>query len=144
MNADSENGDGTGGKRLKLKYLENPNHDRARRSNKQERRVASRLGGRRIRNSGGARWSRHDYSTDDGDVATPEFHVEQKSTQKKSISVKREWLDKVREGARKFGKDPALVLTFDDPNKPAQPPEDWICVPLEVAQRVLGYEEDVD
>jgi Holliday junction resolvase len=143
MSADSENGDETGGKRLKLKWLENPNHERARKSNKQERRVASRLGGRRIRNSGGARWSKHDHSTDDGDVATPEFHVEQKTTRKASMSLKREWLRKVKEGARKFGKDPAVVITFDDSTKPYEPPEDWILMPVEVAQRVLGY-EDVD
>ncbi len=142
MGADSENGEETGGKRLRLKWLENPNHERARKSNRQERRVASRLGGRRIRNSGGARWSKHDHSTDDGDVATPEFHIEQKSTSKKSMSIQREWLDKVREGARKFGKDPAVVLTFVSPNKPAQGPEDWILMPVEVAQRVLGYQDE--
>jgi hypothetical protein len=142
MSADSENDGGTGGKRLKLKWLENENHERARRSNKQERRVASKLGGRRIRNSGGARWSKHDGSTDGGDVATPEFHVEQKTTKKASMSLKREWLGKVREGARKFGKDPAVVITFDDPNKPYDPPEDWILVPIDVARRVLGYQDE--
>jgi len=142
MSADTKSDEETGGKRLKLKWLENPNQERARRSNKQERRVASELGGRRIRNSGGARWSKHDSGTDDGDVATPEFHIEHKRTDNKSMSIKREWLDKVKEGARKFGKDPAVVLTFEDPHKPFEKPEDWIMMPISVAQRVLGYEDD--
>ena len=139
---DGSSSETTERKRLGLKWLENSNHERARKSRKHEDRVAGRLGGRRLRRSGGAQWSPQDKSTEDGDIATPEFHVEHKGTKKKSLSVKREWLDKVREGARKFGKDPALVLTFDDPAKPHKPPEDWICLPVEVAQRILGYGDD--
>jgi hypothetical protein len=125
-----------------LDWLENNNHGRSKKSLKQENRVAQRLGGQRLRRSGGSRWSKDDKNTDDGDIGTPEFHIEQKSTEKKSMSIKREWLTKVREGARKFGKDPAVVITFTDENSPSKKPEDWICVPLEVAQRVLGYEDD--
>lgn len=130
-----------GNRRLSLKWLE-PNYERARKSRKQEDRVAGRLGGRRLRRSGGTQWSKDDVTTEDGDVATPEFHVEQKSTEKLSMSIPRKWLAKIREGARKFGKDPAVVLTFTDPKKPHKPPEDWICMPIEVAQRILGYSDD--
>jgi len=128
--------------RPKPKWLDNPNHDRAKRSNRHERRVASEMGGQRIRNSGGARWSKHDHNTDDGDVATPDFHVEAKRTDRKSMSIKREWLDKVRSGARKFGKDPAVVLTFERPKQPSELPEDWIMMPLDVAKRLLGYDDE--
>ena len=135
----------TGDERMRpkaLDWLNNNNQQRTRKSRKHEDRVAARMGGRRLRRSGGSRWSRDDATTDDGDIGTPEFHIEHKSTEKKSIRVKREWLDKVREGARKFGKDPAVVLTFTDENQPSKPPEDWILIPLEVAQRVLGYEDE--
>jgi hypothetical protein len=127
-----------------LDWLFNDNQQRTRKSRKQEDRVAGRLGGRRLRRSGGSQWSRDDKTTDDGDIGTPEFHIEQKSTEKASMSIKRSWLDKVREGARKFGKDPAVVISFVEPNKPAAQPEDWICIPVEVAQRILGYDDDED
>lgn len=139
--ADEKN-ESTDGKRLTLKWLENPNHDRAKRSRKQEDRIANKLGGRRLPRSGGRHWSKYDKTTDDGDIATPDLHVEHKRTDKKSISVKREWLEKVREGAAKFGKHPALVITFEDPSKPYSQPEDWIMVPLDVARQVFGYDDD--
>jgi hypothetical protein len=131
-----------GRKRLGLKWLENPNYERARRSRKQEDRIAIKLGGHRRPRSGGMQWSKHDKTTEDGDLTTPEFQVEHKRTDKKSISIKREYLDKVTEGARKFGKDPAVVITFQEPGKPSSPDEDWILVPLEVARRILGYTDD--
>jgi Holliday junction resolvase len=129
-------------KRLGLKWLENPNYERARRSNKQERKIATKLGGIRRPQSGGKRWSKYDSTTEDGDMTTPEFQVEHKRTDKKSISIKREYLDKVKIGARKFGKDPAVAITFQDPQKPYAEDEDWIMVPLEVARRILGYTDD--
>ena len=132
--------------RLKLKWLEEPNHERARRSRYQETRVADKLGGRRLPNSGAKFWSKRSKvfsgSTDDGDLATPEFHVEHKRTDNKSMSIKRDWLDKVSEGANRVGKAPALVITFERPAKPNSPPEDWLVIPLEVARRILGYTDD--
>lgn len=129
-------------KRLVSKWLENPNHDRARRSNKMEREVATKLGGVRRPRSGGMRWSKHDSSTEDGDLTTPEFQVEHKRTDKKSFSIKREMLDKVRDGARKFAKDPAIVISFQDPHSPYAEDDEWLMVPLEVARRILGYSDD--
>ena len=129
-------------KRLTPKWLENPNYERARRSNKIERKIASKLGGKRRPRSGGMQWSKHERSTEDGDVTTPEFQIEHKRTDKKSISIKRDWLDKVKVGAKKFAKDPAVVITFQEPTKPFAEDEDWIMMPLEVARRVLGYNDD--
>jgi len=124
-----------------LNWLENPNYDRARRSRKHEDRVAEELGGRRLRRSGGSHWSSSDKTTEDGDVGTPDFHVEAKRTDRKSIALKKEWFDKVKEGARKFGKDPAVVITFENPSKPSVPPDDWICIPLVVFKRLLPKRE---
>jgi hypothetical protein len=129
-------------KKLVSKWLENPNYERARRSNKMERKIATKLGGVRRPRSGGLRWSKYDSSTEDGDVTTPEFQIEHKRTDKKSMSIKREYLDKVKAGAKKFGKDPAVVITFQEPTKPFVEDEDWIMVPLEVARRILGYTDD--
>lgn len=118
------------------------NRDRAKRSNKAERRVASSLGGRRIARSGAKQWSSGDYKTTDrGDIRTPLLHVEHKRTDRESMSVKKEWLDKVSKGAARVDKTPALVLTFEERGKP---PSDWILLPLEVAAKKLGVEVPED
>ena len=113
------------------------NHDRARRSRKHEQRIATAMGGRRIARSGGKAWSRWDKTTDQGDIKTPIFHLEHKRTDKDSMSVKKEWLDKVSDGAQRVGKDPGVVITFEDPVKGKV--EDWVLVPLAVAKRRMGY-----
>lgn len=63
------------------------------------------------------------------------LHVEHKRTECKSLSLKRAWLDKVSQGAKRADKDPAVVITFEEDGHPS---EDWILIPLSVAQRVLG------
>jgi hypothetical protein len=55
----------------------------------------------------------------------------------KSISVKREWLLKVSEGAERMAKVPAMVLTFED-SKGFE--GDWLMVPLSAARNLLGLE----
>lgn len=119
---------------------ESGNRTRAKRSNTAERRVASALGGKRIARSGAKSWSASDYKTTDrGDIQTPLLHVEHKRTDRASMSLQREWLEKVTAGARRTDRAPALVVTFDQPH---QPPQDWLMLPLEVARRLLGIEVD--
>jgi hypothetical protein len=125
-------------KRPSPKYLEG-NHDRHKRSLKHEKRLSVELGGKTLPNSGATRWSSKwaaaDPTTSCGDLATAQLHIEHKRTEKDSIGVKREWLAKVREGARRAGKDPALILTYETKNVP---PDDWILIPLSVAKRFLN------
>jgi len=118
-----------------------PNYDRYRRSKKHEERLGKQLGGRRLPRSGGVSWSRWDLSkatgsnmTLDGDISTPSLHLEHKRTDGKSISVAKDWLTKVSEGARRVAKDPGVVLTFE---KKGQKPEDWVLIPLEILERLL-------
>lgn len=120
------------------KWLRVGNADQYRRSKKHEERVAKLLGGRRLPRSGGLRWSRQGKETLGGDVTTPQFHVEHKRTEKNSISVKKEWMEKVMEAAKRGMKDPAIVLTFEEKNKTL----DWFCVPMSVARRLLGIEDE--
>jgi hypothetical protein len=116
---------------------EHGNNERAKRSRVHETRVAKAFGGRRIAQSGSKRWSKWDKTTDQGDISTPIFHLEHKRTDNASMSLKKEWLDKVSDGAKRVGKDPGIVLTFEDPVK--RKIEDWVLVPLAVAQRRLGF-----
>ena len=120
------------------KWLE-PNTDRKRRSNKNERRLASKLnGGKRIKQSGGALWSPRERgsgtrTTEGGDVKTRDFHLENKRTDKKSMSVQREWLDDVKAAARRVMKEPGVILTFETK---FQESEDWVMVPIAVFERL--------
>lgn len=92
--------------------------------------------GKRLPRSGGLPWSKHDTTTDGGDVTTPQLHIEHKRIEPrtKSVGVKRDWLAKVTEGARRHMKTPAMVFHFEDARGHA---EDWLMMPLDVAERLL-------
>lgn len=125
---------------LRQKWLQ-PNADTKRRSNENETRLAKKLGGKRVRNSGGKPWSARDAktvvgsgpTTEGGDVATHDFFIENKRSEKKSISVQKEWIEQIKESARRVGKSPAVILTFETPRKP---PEDWVMIPIDVFDRL--------
>ena len=63
-------------------------------SNRQEKAVARKLGGRQVANSGATAFSK-------GDVRTDDWLIECKTAtaEKQSFSIKRSWLDKNREEA---------------------------------------------
>ncbi len=132
--------DGPERKRLKSKWLE-PTADTARRSNTNERRLADRLGGKRVPRSGGKSWSSRlggatgQKMTEGGDVSTIDFFIENKRSVKNSIGVKRSWLDDIDASAKRVMKDPALILTFEDELE-RKPPMDWVAIPLHVFERL--------
>jgi hypothetical protein len=76
-------------------------------SNRQEKKVAKSLNGRKTANSGATLFSK-------GDVATKYFLIECKTsiTQKQSMSIKKEWLEKIEEEAFSMGK-PYSTLAFN-------------------------------
>lgn len=76
-------------------------------SNKQETQVAKAIGGRKVANSGATRY-------DKGDVCTDKVLVECKTkmTDSKSMSIQKEWLDKLREESI-YMKKPFYTLVFN-------------------------------
>jgi hypothetical protein len=76
-------------------------------SKKQETRLAKTLGGKRQLNSGATPFQK-------GDVVTELFAIEAKTsmTPKQSISIRKEWIDKIRREAFAMGK-PYSVVAFD-------------------------------
>ena len=77
-------------------------------SSKQEKQVAKAIGGRTVANSGATLFNK-------GDVTTSNILVECKTcvTEKKSFSIKKEWLEKNKEEAFEMGKDySVLVFNF--------------------------------
>lgn len=116
------------------------NYGRVAKSKKHENRLAKVMGGRRLPRSGGTSWSKWDKKkTAEGDIKAPTLHIEHKHTENASMSLKREWLEKVCQGARSQGKDPAVFITFDDAKSI---PPDWALVPLDVLQRLLELSKE--
>lgn len=79
-------------------------------SNRQEKAVAKAVGGKQVANSGATAFSK-------GDVRTADWLIECKTTttEKKSFSIKKDWLDKNREEAFAMNKDyNALAFDFGD------------------------------
>jgi hypothetical protein len=107
---------------------------KVKRAKDNENRIAKTFGGRRLPRSGGRRWSATDSTTDQGDVTSPDFLIEHKHTVKDSISLKKEWLRQVEAGARRKGKDPALVLTFETADRRDR--DDYVVVPLSLFERL--------
>lgn len=76
-------------------------------SKKQEARLAKTLGGKRQSNSGATPFQK-------GDVVTDLFAIEAKTSTspKQSISIRKEWVDKIRREAFAMGK-PYSAVAFD-------------------------------
>ena len=79
-------------------------------SNKQEQHIAKALNGKTVSGSGCGKFYK-------GDVLTDTFLIEAKTCMKdkKSFSIKKEWLEKMQEQAFEQGKqNSALVIDFGD------------------------------
>lgn len=136
-------------KKVRPKWMD-PNYDRFKRSKKHENRLASRLGGKRLPQSGAKRLSKYalraqtsldhkpETITQNGDLALPDFWVEHKRTDTATMSIKREWWEKVRDGAREAGREPAILITFEKHHSPSSKPIDLALIPLEVFERLRG------
>ena len=68
-------------------------------SSKQEKRVAKDIGGKVTSNSGATRFYKDDISTD-----SMLIECKTKTTTSKSVSIKKEWLDKLKEERFAMGK----------------------------------------
>lgn len=79
-------------------------------SNRQEKAVAKAVGGKQVSNSGATAFNK-------GDVRTNDWLIECKTctTEKKSFSIKKEWIEKNQEEAFAMNKDyNALAFDFGD------------------------------
>ena len=77
-------------------------------SNRQEKKIAKAVSGKQVAGSGATKFNK-------GDVITKDWFIEAKTsvTEKQSFSIKREWIDKMREQAFQMGKHlSALVFDF--------------------------------
>ncbi len=94
-----------------------------------ERRVAKRLGARVRPGSGAMQGAK-------GDSVLPKLLVESKATINGSLSLKKQWLDKITREALASNRAPALSVSFVRPSGEAVPHGDWIVLPLWLARSV--------
>lgn len=125
-------------------------------SRKQEERLAKKLGGHTQSGSGTAKSpirpgreivrqrSSHVKTRGRGDVEAGSLKVEAKSTSKKSISIKRSWLEKVYLDATLSNQDPAFAITFTERSDVPGFPQDWTAVPTEWLRAVMEKAGIVD
>lgn len=100
------------------------------RSKKFERRAAKAIGGSRHALSGANEKLKGDFSND-------LLLAEHKYTDKASLSIKREWLEKVAIEALAVGKTPAFAFTFGVWTHEQLVPKDWIAVPASFLNRLM-------
>ncbi len=102
-------------------------------SQKQEDRLAKKLGGRKQTGSGSKKFNQ-------GDVRMPEMLTEAKRTDKKSISIKVEYLRKITEEALAYDCVPAVAIEFGDTPKLVD--RDWVLIPSAFLRELLdAYRE---
>jgi len=87
--------------------------------------------------SGGLPWSSSDPTSAGGDITTDDLHIEHKRVESKtkSIGIKRDWLAKVTDGAKRTMRVPAMAVTFEEPRGHAK---DWVMLPMEFVERLLA------
>lgn len=99
-------------------------------SGRQEARVAKGMGGKTQKGSGSVDFNK-------GDVKTTELLIEAKRTDKDSLSVKKEWLEKITREAIAYNKVPALSIEFDKTERFVS--KDWIAVPVAFLNELISF-----
>lgn len=97
-------------------------------SKKQEVRLAKKLGGKRQKGSGSQPHNK-------GDVRCIDLLAEAKRTDKKSISIKVQYLEKIVKESLAYDCVPAVAIAFED--VPKLVPKDWVLVPAEFLRELL-------
>ena len=96
---------------------------------RQESRIARETGGKQQRGSGSS-----DYAK--GDVKGEKFLIECKFTQKKSLSVKGDWLKKITKEAHAQDKYPALAIQIAGTEDLGISETDWVAIPMSLFNRI--------
>lgn len=119
----------------KLPAYTAPAVQRVKKSKAHEERAAESYGGRRLKASGAAPFSRRDKNTAGADVTTDLLLMQHKGTEKDSMSIKRDWLYEVSVEAARRSKYPALVILFETETRVDN---EWVAVPRKVFQMLLA------
>jgi len=107
----------------------------------QERRVARRLGGKKVAGSGSSMYSKGDVrdvsAISEADSAdSVEFLIECKQTIHASLSVKWSWLTKITREANAVQKEPALAIEIQGGKNDPMCDRDWVLLPARTFERL--------
>jgi hypothetical protein len=105
-----------------------------RKSQIQEKRIAGEMGGKVQKGSGALEFNK-------GDIRTKELLIEAKRTDKDSMSVKKEWLEKISMEAIAYNKIPALSIEFNNIAKLVE--RDWIAIPASFLKELIDTYNEV-
>lgn len=83
--------------------------------------LAKRIGGRERPGSGNQAGAK-------GDVTVHEYLIENKATQKDSMTLQRDWLMKINQEALELGKVPALAIQFTNEAGKTEKRDRWVMV----------------
>lgn len=116
----------------------------SRHGTKSEKRIAKSVGGRETIGSGNLEFQKGDsYFTAKPCEIEINFMLESKATIHNSISLKKEWLDKVRLEARTKGMTPGLTLSFvDEHGNPRDGTCEYVVIPMDVFKQLTGAGDD--
>jgi len=98
-----------------------------------EKRLAKEHGGKLTPASGALDGAKGDWTLDH---EAYKFRVEGKATGKESMSLKLEWLCKIRNEARETNRVPALTISFVD--SMGVPREEWVAIPTWLFKEIFG------
>lgn len=101
-----------------------------------EARVSKKIGGRLTPASGAMEGAKGDFNLDVNEDYL--FKMECKATNSKSMSLKYEWLCKIRNEALETNRIPALTISFVDPKGRAVPNGDHVVIPLWLFTELIG------
>jgi Holliday junction resolvase len=104
-------------------------------SQRQENKLAGRLGGKRQKGSGALPHHK-------GDVKTQELLIECKRTDKKSMAIKKEWLEKISKEALASHRVPALAIEFGDVEPLVE--NNWVAVPAKFFEELMEVYREQD
>lgn len=74
------------------------------------------------------------------DVVNKHFQIECKSTRRRSLSIKTDWIIKISNEAESNGRMPAVAITFDQ--LPLVVEKDWILLPLSLLNFLVSKAEE--
>lgn len=115
----------------------NPNANREKMSKRHEKQVAKSMGGIETIGSGAKGMKGDVWAGEEG----RRLMVENKATEKKSMSLKLRWLEKLVKEAFEAGREPVLAIRFDAMKYGGR--KDWAVLPLDRLEELLELEAEV-
>jgi len=102
---------------------------------KAERQAARRLGGKLSPGSGNGGVK--------GDYTVDQFKIENKATIHESLSIKRDWLLKIKQESKEIGKVPALAIQYVDGQGTPKKNGSWVMVEESVFAQLIENQNEI-